>query len=446
MPDAPSWAACSAIARDERVAAATSLLGDGGVGAIAELLRRNGFKLCAARPQQLRAVPGHQWSMRFVTCATAHDGTPLTVPITVEARRNARVLPPPHPTVALRVPLREPCAKVGNLWAWAFPYDPDMPDLAPACFGPDVRDALRDSGVVARNARFSVSCVLLRYRPGRRAVLRYNLVGVRGASAPRVVYGKVLRPHRAERLYTSLRELRGGRPWLRQNDRPRLALPRPLFGGAMATLPVGGEPLRRRLLENGSLPNPARIAGVVAYLASLTPRSPQTHMINDHRDPARLAGHATRVLGHALPDAKADVARVADAVAQGLSAEPMELRLAHGDLYDEQIFVDEGYTLGVIDVDDIGLSDPVLDGANLCAHLLVLAIGHPQAAARLTAYRRLVAAELARQLDASPAALAWREALALLMLATGPLRLLHPRWPAETRRILGLAVRLVQGS
>lgn len=308
---------------------------------------------------------------------------------------------------------------------------------------------MRAAGLLAADDRAVVSSQVIRYRPSRRAVLRYTLVtlGPRGRRAQRL-FGKVLRPARAERLHGVMDALRLPRGTPRPRGLPRLAIPEPLFGGAMVTTPMPGTPLRARLLANGGLPDPARVAAVPGRLGRLAPRVGRTGdalQRDERRDPARLAHHAASVLGHAQPELQDAIARVVDAIHAGAAADNLPPQFVHGDYYDDQLFVDDDYGLGLIDLDDVTLGDPALDGANLCAHLLALACCSPEAAPTLAAYRALVRAELARQLDIDPGALAWREALATLLLATGPLRVLSPRWPEETRRLVDVAVRLTAG-
>ena len=50
--------------------------------------------------------------------------------------------------------------------------------------------------------------------------------------------------------------------------------------------------------------------------------------------------------------------------------------VVHGDLYENQVLFD-GATLGLIDLDDLGPGDPLLDAANFCAHLLLLGTSRP---------------------------------------------------------------------
>jgi Ser/Thr protein kinase RdoA (MazF antagonist) len=140
------------------------------------------------------------------------------------------------------------------------------------------------------------------------------------------------------------------------------------------------------------------------------------------------------------------VHRAADAIIERAQRDDTVLpdRLVHGDLYEDQVFVDDDFSLGLIDVDDLGPGDPVLDAANFCAHLLALGVSVPSAWDRLVAYRTLVRDAFLARLDVTPAALAWREALALLLLASGPFRVLDPNWPEAIGRRLELVLALLE--
>ena len=73
-----------------------------------------------------------------------------------------------------------------------------------------------------------------------------------------------------------------------------------------------------------------------------------------------------------LPGEGCAAGRVAEAViGWAEESEPREQWIVHGDLYENQVLVD-GESLGLIDLDDLGPGDPLLDAANFSAHLLVL--------------------------------------------------------------------------
>jgi hypothetical protein len=99
--------------------------------------------------------------------------------------------------------------------------------------------------------------------------------------------------------------------------------------------------------------------------------------------------------------------------------------------------------LGLIDLDDAGLGDPLLDAANLLSHLAVLSASTPRARRRPLAYRALLRPLVLEGLGASEADLTWRESLCMLLLATGPFRVLSPRWPHRVEARVDAALRLL---
>ena len=194
------------------------------------------------------------------------------------------------------------------------------------------------------------------------------------------------------------------------------------------------------------LPAPERLAWLPTAVAALgVPQPDALFGHTERRHPARLLDHAVRVLGDVLPERRDAVARAAEPVAAGV-ADWRPTAFVHGDLYDDQIFVDDRYGLGLIDLDDMGPGDPAMDAANVCAHLLALAAVVPWRAHRLVAYRELVRSAFVDRLDTSPDELAWREALAVLLLATGPFRVQSPTWQSDTSHLIDLAIRLTSRS
>jgi aminoglycoside phosphotransferase (APT) family kinase protein len=99
----------------------------------------------------------------------------------------------------------------------------------------------------------------------------------------------------------------------------------------------------------------------------------------------------------------------------------------------------DGDRLGLIDLDDLGPGDPLLDAANFSAHLFLLGASATPAGGTILRFRDDLRAAFCRRLEADPAALAWREAYCLLRLASGPFRVLHPDWPRRMADRLALA-------
>ena len=144
-----------------------------------------------------------------------------------------------------------------------------------------------------------------------------------------------------------------------------------------------------------------------------------------------------------LPDHGCAAGRVAEAViARAEESDPAEESIVHGDLYENQVLVD-GERLGLIDLDDVGPGDPLLDGANFSAHLLLLGTSGTPAGGLILRYRDELRAAFCRRFDADGAALAWREAYCLLRLVPGPFRVLHPEWPRRMAERLALAAEVL---
>lgn len=133
------------------------------------------------------------------------------------------------------------------------------------------------------------------------------------------------------------------------------------------------------------------------------------------------------------------------AVEQGIDSDAPDRRPAHGDLYEAQVLVTDDARLGLIDLDDVGLGDPLLDAATFSAHLLALALSGT-AAHRILGYRAALRSAFLTHLDATEAALRWREAYALLLLTPSPFRTQHPTWPTKITTHAEAASQLLQSS
>jgi phosphotransferase family enzyme len=395
---------------DRDLPGAADLLASAGAERVARFLDGRGLEPHRVEPAQAHYRPGRWLAVCFRTAAVDKaSGRPVCPTVTVELRAG------------------EPEA------VWAFPDDPALPGLVVAVDGRHVRRRLRPRPT-------DVVVDRLRYRPRRRAVLRYRLLGSSGDS---VLFGKVLAPRRGRRLLALADALRatGGGPL-------RLGLPAGRVGpGVLVVPPVPGRALRDLLLGGRRLPSPERLAGLPEALHSRCGPSIGASGPADERgtsrrrvDPA-TALCAARVVARLLPAEGCTAGRVAEAVIGcAEESEPPEEWIVHGDLYENQVLVD-GDTLGLIDLDDLGPGDPLLDVANFSAHLLVLGASGPPAGHVILRYRDELRAAFCRRLDADPAALAWREAYCLLRLASGPFRVLHPDWSRRMGDRLALAAR-----
>lgn len=414
------------IPSDPGLPEARGLLTGEGREAISAFLGERGWSVEDAGPVQAVYRPGRSAVVRYRVVASGRGGR-RTFVLCAETRTRPR-LPGPLPRDADgRTGLAEPVGRSGPYLVWAFPYDPSLPDMADVAWGP---------AVARRLGAGAVSVQPLRYRPRRRAVFRYRVLR-RGRRGRRweTAFGKVLPRTKAERARRAAGSVPEG------SDALRLSMPVGSLGeDAFVFEPARGRSLRDLLLTGGSLPSPRRMALLPETVAQhVGPRLPEVA----RPSPTEAAGSAASVLGRLVPSWAGEVERVVEAVAAGAKGRASAATPVHGDLYEAQVFVDEDFSLGLIDLDDLGPGDPAMDAANFCAHLLVLAMSVPAAAGRLAAYRGLVREAFVQRLGVSPADLAWREALAALLLASGPFRVLDPRWPAEVGRRVLLAVRLL---
>ncbi len=411
-----------ALPPDRALPGAADLLGPEGVGRVTGFLEHHGVEPHRVEPAQAHYRPGRWLAVCYRTAGVDRSsGAPVCSTVVAEHRAG------------------DPEG------LWVFPDDPVLPGL-PAATNPAA--VARLLGVLPGE----VTVDPIRYRPRRRAVLRYRLVDGRAR------FGKVVTPARAKRLL-ALAEVLGhrfvgpppGRPGQRSGAALSacglsFALPVGRIGRGALLLPCArGRSLRHLLLAGGVLPNPARLAGLPADIhGACGPALAGAPGLVDPRglrrfDPVVTLAAAKRVT-RLLPACGAAAARLADAVIGCAEAsDAPDEWIVHGDLYENQVLV-HGDRLTLIDLDDVGPGDPVLDAANFSAHLLLLATSGGPAGDLIGGYRAEFRAASVRAFEVAPAELAWREAYCLLRLVSGPFRVLHPEWPARMAARLDLAV------
>jgi hypothetical protein len=413
------------IPSDPGLPGARGLLTGEGREAISAFLGERGWSVADVGAVQAVYRPGRSAAVRYRVVAADRGGR-RTFDLCAEARARPRTPVPVPDGAEARTGLAEPVGRSGHYLVWAFPYDPSLPDLADVAWGPQV---------ARRLGAQAVSVQPLRYRPRRRAVFRYRVLRRgRGGRRWETAFGKVLPRSKAERAR------RAAGSGIEGSEALRLSMPVGSLGeDAFVFEPARGRSLRDLLVAGGPLPSPRRVAALPEAVAGAGTRFPEIV----RPSPTESADAVAAVLRRLVPDSARQVDRVVEAVTEGAARPAPVAPAVHGDLYEAQVFVDRDYSLGLIDLDDLGPGDPAADAANFCAHLLVLALSVPAAAGRLAAYRGLVREAFLQRLGIPPADLAWREALAALLLASGPFRVLDPRWPAEVGRRVLLAVRLL---
>jgi hypothetical protein len=378
------------------------LTGERSGGMLAAALRIAGGELISHRPRQVVHQPGSDTTVSYRAQVRWRDGQerPETlVACTGEAPEGSLVLDDGVEQVAV----------------WRFPHDPDLPGLAAACDEAAVAGVLASLGLGEGAVRLRTRA----YRPRRRAVI--EATGARGR-----VFIKVVRPDRVEALHDRHRLLvRAGIPAPQSLGFTR--------DGILVLQALGGRTLRQALRSRAA-PVPTG-PDIVALLDRLPAELAHGTARRSWLD---LAPHYAAVVGAALP---AEAARAAD-LADALRTEATTgwTVPTHGDLYENQILVDDrGRICGLLDVDTAGPGDQLDDLACLLGHLSVLAQIDRTRAPLIT--RAAARYQAAFEATVPPDQLRYRAAAVVVSLATGSHRVQEPAWPAATRRRLELAER-----
>ena len=307
---------------------------------------------------------------------------------------------------------------------WAYPYDPMLPGLPVAAHGASIRKAM------GMRAPTAIAVTPLRYRHTQRAAFRYTVLG--NGAVRETVYAKVVGPAAFRRITDGYRSFRG--------VGAELAVPTAVEGAdSVATFPaMSGQNLRDVLENGGQLPSPSKLLDLIERIGRAAWVGDTQRMREDRQ--ARSAG---RLLAHLMPHRRREIREAYRAIAE-LARRDVLRTTVHGDFYEGQLFVDSRFRLGLIDLEDGGIGDPLIDATNLMAHMQVLNHYGPAAGGRPLAYRELYRRELLRRLGGEEAEVDWREAYGLLLLATGPFRVQSADWPIETEVRLDSVMRLLR--
>lgn len=294
---------------------------------------------------------------------------------------------------------------------------------------------------------------VVKVRPGRRLIVRYETLAARPGEPPRhwTLYGKLYHGHGGARVHAAL-------SYLRRVPHPALQFPellgyhprrRFLLLGA-----VEGTPLDRGLDGEDALSHLARLARGVGALHTLPAPDPAVAALRIH-DAAAEAGvleqaRARIEAANWEPELRASFVelqrRVCDLLQAGAPAGSSPAMI-HRDLYPAQVLLQDG-RVALIDLDDLALGEPELDLGNCGAHLVLRGLqagvgpdrgrglqhGFLEACGRV---RPLAAERCAVYTAASYLRLASLERLAV----PGE----GPGWPVLSRALLAEAGRWVAG-
>ena len=299
----------------------------------------------------------------------------------------------------------------GSIELARYPVDSRLPGLVAAAEPNGVLELANEHvlTVPARRARVQ----LIRYRPEYRAVLRHRLGRVR-------LYARVMRPSDVDgflRTHEVATKTAFVVPGLAGSWHA---------GGVVWLTEVRGKDLRRRI-RKGKTPDPMLLLDGLESLWEL----PQQAFGIRPASLKRAYDRARASFRHNLLDDAESTFKL-DAIAEALNPFVKSWRpshMAHNDFYDDQLLLTENGRIALVDLEDIGPGDPMLDVGNFLAHLRWSSqSSNRDRATNCRAYHEeLRRAALERFLwDAR--SLALREAVCLFRICTNIIRHPKPDW------------------
>ena len=302
-----------------------------------------------------------------------------------------------------------------------YPDDPRLPGL-PEVSHPESALGLLGRHVMAVRPR-TARVQLVRYRPASRAVLRHSAGRVR-------FFARVMRPP-AVSTFLAAHELMGQSGFVV----PRLTGYWP-EGGTVWLAEIPGRNLRQRL-RRGRMPDPALLLDGLETLWNTSPGGHKSRPFN-------LAGayrRARRSFRHHVRDYPEAARSLEDAV-KSLDPFVRDWRpnvIAHNDFYDDQMLVLRDGRIAVVDFEEAGPGDPMLDVGNFLAHLRWAShFGRSREADARGAYRQVLRSAALDRFQWSERELALREAVCLFRVCTNAIR--RPRDDWHERLEDGLAL------
>jgi hypothetical protein len=313
-----------------------------------------------------------------------------------------------------------------------YPDDPYLPGLALVA-APLTAHELLPRYVALKPDRLLVERV--RYRPTVRAVLRHHARWRRREATSVTSYVRVMPPDAMARFLTAGELV----------SRSGFVIPR-LLGhipeeGVVWLASVPGKTVRS-LIRRGSPPDPQLLLDGLAPLWSAeTAGDP-----GDPRDVAAGLRSTRRLLLEVLPEGKdhptlrrllRDLTPFADGWAP--------TALAHNDFYDDQIILTPTGSVALVDFEEAGPGDPLLDVGNMLGHLRWMS-RYNQKGSAYGAYREQLLAATLDRFGWEARDLALREAFALYRLSTNSIRNFRDDWRERVETVLSMAADVLDGS
>ena len=309
----------------------------------------------------------------------------------------------------------------GRIEVRTFPEDPDLPGLCEAA-SPEGALTLVNKHVLAipvRRARVE----LVRYRPGSRAVLRHRVGKAR-------FFARAMRPV-ATSGFLNARELVSRSDFLI----PRLAGYWP-EGAVVWVSEIPGRNVRE-LIRRGRAPDPGLLLDALVPLWNSA----------DHADAPGAFGlerayrRARRSFRHKLRDDESgrSLLQAAEDLLDPFCESWRPTSVAHNDFYDDQLIGLRDGRIALVDYEEAGGGDPMLDAGNFLAHLRWASnFGSKRHVEACREYHERLRRHALERFDWQERELALREAVCLFRVSTNTIR--HPRtdWQSQLREGLAL--------
>jgi len=391
--------------------------------AMAALLAERWPAVTGCAPAYLRYKPGTSATVQYDVSATGANGAPSTIQVHCTAfadggaerhLRSGRL----RRIVERSVPESVDGAPAGAVLlggmralVQVYPVDYDLKALARLADHQGMGKVLRrclpgNAGTIAGDPE------LVRYKAGRKALLRCSLAGGQWDQ----VYARVHADGRGRwPREVSIAARQAGLPTpaaIGHDHRTGLLVHESCPGDSLASLP-------RDDAYAGLMPEAAHL--LTRLHAVEVPGLPVRTTADAAGEVARLA----RWLGTILPGQEARLASLAGRIGQALVAAPPAVATCHGDYYDDQVLVSAN-GLVVLDLDRTHQGHSLGDVGTMLAHLA-------EAPAARGAF---LEAALANLPALATADLAPFEAAGLLRLAPAPFRALRADWPEAVEQIV----------
>ncbi|MDE0194081.1 MAG: phosphotransferase [bacterium] len=299
-----------------------------------------------------------------------------------------------------------------------YPDDINLPGLKQAADpAAALRLVLSHVFEVPRHGRRILRVDMVRYRPGDRAVLRHRFSGLR-------FYVRVVRPEVIPRLLAAVEVAE------------RSAFAGPRLAGCWATggvlwLPeIAGANMRQQMRDG----EPPETGLLLDGLESLWALPAETNGCR----PFDLAGayrRAERTFRHVLWDDEAGGRALAEATRtlRPFVESWQPTAIAHNDFYDDQMIVQPDGRVALVDLEEVGPGDPMLDIGNMLAHLRWAdRFGTRRKNDASGAYHHRLREAALDRFAWDERELALREAVCIFRVCTNTVRHPKPDWQANT--------------